>query len=116
MIIGNPITLGGGGGGGGSVLIDKTINAAGVYNASDDNADGYKKVIASFPLGTKNISTNGTFPASAEDLAGFSTVVVSVPQTISGGRCPRTEQTANFQYGALLADMSWDGEAVGQNI
>lgn len=45
------ITAGGSGGGGGSeaVLIDKTISANGVYNASDDNADGYKKVTAQVP-------------------------------------------------------------------
>lgn len=117
MIIGNPITLGGGGGGGGgSTLIDKTITAAGVYKATDDNADGYKKVTVTLPLGTKNISANGTFPASAENLAGFSTVVVNVPQTISGGRCPRSVQTANFQYGALLSDMSWESQARGQNL
>lgn len=31
-------------GGGGSTLIEKSISANGVYNASDDNADGYSKV------------------------------------------------------------------------
>lgn len=45
------ITADGSGGGGGSeaVLIDKTISSNGVYNASDDNADGYKKVTAQVP-------------------------------------------------------------------
>ena len=35
---------GGGGGGGSATLIEKTITANGEYNASDDGADGYKKV------------------------------------------------------------------------
>lgn len=34
----------GGGGGGSATLIEKTITANGEYNASDDGADGYKKV------------------------------------------------------------------------
>lgn len=34
----------GGGGGGGSTLIEKSISANGVYNASEDSADGYSKV------------------------------------------------------------------------
>lgn len=33
-----------GGGGGGSTLIEKSISANGVYNASEDSADGYSKV------------------------------------------------------------------------
>lgn len=33
----------GGGGGGEAVLIDKTISTNGTYNASSDNADGYKR-------------------------------------------------------------------------
>lgn len=33
-----------GGGGGGSTLIEKSISANGIYNASDDSADGYSKV------------------------------------------------------------------------
>lgn len=37
----------GGGGGGDAVLINKSINANGTYNASSDNADGYKKVTVS---------------------------------------------------------------------
>ena len=41
--------LSGGGGGGSATLIDKNINANGTYNASSDNADGYKKVVVSVP-------------------------------------------------------------------
>ena len=41
----------GGGGGGEATLITKAINANGVYNASSDNADGYKKVTVEIPSG-----------------------------------------------------------------
>ena len=41
----------GGGGGGEAVLITKTVDANGVYNASSDNADGYKKVTVALPDG-----------------------------------------------------------------
>lgn len=39
----------GGGGGGGSTLIEKSISANGVYNASEDSADGYSKVTVDVP-------------------------------------------------------------------
>lgn len=38
-----------GGGGGGSTLIEKSISANGVYNASEDSADGYSKVTVDVP-------------------------------------------------------------------
>ena len=38
-----------GGGGGGSTLIEKSITENGIYNASDDNADGYSKVAVDVP-------------------------------------------------------------------
>lgn len=41
--------LSGGGGGGSSTLIDKNISANGTYNATDDSADGYKKVVVNVP-------------------------------------------------------------------
>lgn len=41
----------GGGGGEAPVLIDKTITENGTYNASDDAADGYKKVVVDVPSG-----------------------------------------------------------------
>ena len=40
-----------GGGGGSATLINKTIDANGVYNASSDSADGYKKVTVELPDG-----------------------------------------------------------------
>lgn len=38
-----------GGGGGEAVLVNKNISANGTYNASDDAADGYKKVVVDVP-------------------------------------------------------------------
>lgn len=39
----------GGGGGGSATLIEKNITANNTYNASDDNADGYSKVVVNVP-------------------------------------------------------------------
>ena len=47
-----------GGGGGEAVLIDKNITANGTYNASTDNADGYKKVVV-------NVSGGGGLSVSS---------------------------------------------------
>lgn len=47
----------GGGGGGGSTLIEKTVNDNGVYNASDDGADGYSKVTVEVPAPAVQIQT-----------------------------------------------------------
>lgn len=67
------------------VLINKTIESNGTYNAASDNADGYKRVIVnvpqgSTPTGTKtiNISANGT---TVEDVAAYANaqIVVAVP-------------------------------------
>lgn len=41
--------LSGGGGGDTFTLVDKTISANGTYNASSDDADGYKKVVVDVP-------------------------------------------------------------------
>lgn len=49
FLLGRITADGSGGGGSEAVLIDKAISANGVYNASDDNADGYKKVTAQVP-------------------------------------------------------------------
>lgn len=64
------------------VLIPKTINANGVYNASSDNANGYSEVTVSVTpnLQSKTVTENGTVtPDQGYD--GLSSVVVNV----SGG-------------------------------
>lgn len=80
------ITADGSGGGGGSeaVLIDKNISANGTYNASSDDADGYKKVVVDVPvptLGTKIITQNGLYDASDDGYGGYSELDVDVPNT-----------------------------------
>ena len=84
----------GGGGGDTPTLIDKTISANGTYNASDDEADGYKKVVANVPntyasgdegkvvsngalvaQSSVTKTANGTYDTTLND-----EVVVNVPQ------------------------------------
>lgn len=45
---------GGSGGGGGAILTTKTITDNGVYNAIDDNADGYSRVTVNVQKGGLN--------------------------------------------------------------
>ena len=69
------------------VLINKTITANGTYNAADDNADGYKSVIAEFSGGitleTLNVSTNGT--TNAPSGKAYNKVVTNVPNSYAAG-------------------------------
>lgn len=85
-----------GGGGEAPVLIDKTITSNNTYNASDDSADGYKKVVVNVPQpsGTINITQNGTVNVtdyasanvnvSADVSDYFNTSLQSGNTTISG--------------------------------
>lgn len=43
--------VGGGGGGDTPVLVTKTVTENGIYNASGDNADGYRSVTVALPSG-----------------------------------------------------------------
>lgn len=73
--------LSGGGGGGSAVLINKNISSNGTYNASSDNADGYKKVVVSVPnpsTGSLSITSNNTY-----DVTNYASAVVNVPQGIT---------------------------------
>ena len=70
----NPFDDGGSGGGGTSILIDKTINANGIYNATDDEADGYKKVTVSVP-NTYEVSDEGKVVSNGVLVAQTSTTV-----------------------------------------
>lgn len=65
----------GGGGGGSSTLIEKSISANGVYNASSDNADGYSKVTVDVPSGSgetfeveMTVNSSGTAFAASKTL------------------------------------------------
>lgn len=66
-----------------ATLIDKTVTHNGLYEAYDDNADGYKTVDVDIPLmAQKNISQNGTYVATDEDVDGYEKVVVDVPPNV----------------------------------
>jgi len=85
----------GGGGGEAPVLIDKNVDANGTYNASSDDADGYKKVVVDVPnsyaagdegkvvsngalvaQGSASYTSNGTYDTTLVD-----EVEVDVPAT-----------------------------------
>ena len=60
-----------GGGGGGSTLIEKSISANGIYNASEDSADGYSKVTVNVPSGGvefKNTPTDFSLNTNIDNL------------------------------------------------
>lgn len=72
--------------GGGSTLIEKTITANGVYNASDDNADGYSKVTVNVSGGGGGlVYETGTYtPASdiAKPTISFANTHTTLPMFI----------------------------------
>lgn len=87
--------LSGGGGGGSAVLINKNISANGTYNASSDNADGYKKVVVSVPnsyvAGDEGkVVSNGALVSQTSETYTTNntydtTLVNSVTVNVSGG-------------------------------
>ena len=100
-----------GGGGTPAVLIDKNISANGTYNASDDNADGYKKAVVNVQpdLQSKSVSIteNGTTNvAPDQDKDGLSGVAITV--NVSGGGGGNVNDFAymflNHAYVGVLRD------------
>lgn len=85
----------GGGGGGEAVLIDKTISSNGTYNASSDNADGYKKAVVNVPnsyaAGDEGkVVSNGQLVAQSSDTVAQNgtvdtTLINSLLVNVSGG-------------------------------
>ena len=94
-----------GGGGGSPTLVEKIITANGVYNAADDNADGYSKVTANVPNSyaagdegkvvnngalvsqtTLNVTRNGTYDTTTKN-----SVNVNVTAVIYGIRIDPNE-------------------------
>jgi hypothetical protein len=65
-----------------AALSSKTITVNGIYNAIDDNLDGYSSISVSVPggavLGSKTISMNGVYSAIDDNLNGYDVVSVSV--------------------------------------
>ena len=108
LAIAKAISGGGGGGSGGDVTLlnNKDISANGVYNASADDADGYKKVTVSVPNSyaagdegkvvsngalvaqtSRTVTENGTIDTTLNN-----SVVVNVPQ----GSTPTGTKTINI--------------------
>lgn len=108
----------GGGGGGSATLVEKTVVANGVYNASGDSADGYSKVTVEIEdaptLITKTITSNETYTALRDGADGYKSVTVAVPNTYAasdegkvvsnGALVPQTSGTvtANDTYDTTL--------------
>ena len=81
-----------GGGGGEATLIDKSISSNGTYNASSDNADGYKKVVVNVPnpsTGSLSITSNNTY-----DVTNYASAVVNVPADKTGTFTPSEDITS----------------------
>lgn len=65
-----------------AVFKDGTFTDNGVYDAQEDDCDGYKTVTVAVPVpvyGTKTITENGTYTAAADEKDGFTEVTVNVP-------------------------------------
>lgn len=94
------------------VLIQKTINVNGVYNASSDNADGYSEVTVSVApnLQSKTATQNGTVtPDQGYD--GLSSVAVNV----SGGG--GIDAAGGFRVGSTSnAQMAINGQRLVSNM
>lgn len=83
------------GGGGEAVLIDKTISANGTYNASSDNADGFKKAVVNVPNSYSagdegKVVSNGALVAQSSDSVTQNgtvdtTLISSLEVNVSGG-------------------------------
>lgn len=71
-----------------AVLVSKTITSNGIYNPSNDNADGFSQVSVAIPeavLVSKTITSNGTYNPASDNADAFSQVVVNVPSEGGGG-------------------------------
>ena len=110
--------LNGGGGGGEAVLINKNINANGTYNASSDNADGYKKVVVNVPnpsTGSLSITSNNTY-----DVTNYASAVVNVPTGITPtGTIPITQNgtvdVTNYASADVNVPSGWTSDGIAEN-
>lgn len=75
-------------GGGSAVLIEKSVTANGVYNASDDQADGYSKVTVNVPapVSTYNVKMKmitDDYPDRLADVSRWEMKSVVIPEGIT---------------------------------
>lgn len=107
-----------GGGGTPATLIDKNISANGTYNASSDEADGYKKVVVDVEPNLQNksetITTNTTTTISADqgyDGLGTVSVTTNVPVGIDWSTIGYSSQpefiTSGYNYAVQMIN-NWD--------
>ena len=66
------------GGGSEPTLIDKNISENGTYNASDDEADGYQKVVVAVPQPSGSVTLEKNTSPSGVDVAAKASAVVNV--------------------------------------
>ena len=101
-----------GGGGGEATLINKNISSNGTYNASSDNADGYKKVVVNVPnpsTGSLSITSNNTY-----DVTNYASAVVNVPTGITPtGTIPITQNGTVDVTNYASAEVNVSGIATG---
>ena len=103
-----------GGGGGEAVLINKNISSNGTYNASTDNADGYKKVVVSVPntyvAGDEGkVVSNGTLVSQTSETYTTNntydtTLINSVTVNVPSGWNPNDVAEETVPSGALVLD------------
>lgn len=88
------------------LVIEKTINQNGVYNASDDEAYGYSKVNVNIPgpTGEINIVANGIYDVTEKASAN-----VNVPPTNMWSDCGYSETPQTITDAHTLAKNCYDG-------
>ena len=92
-------------GGGSSTLIEKNITANNTYNASDDSADGYSKVVVNVQpnLETKSVTitentTTTITPTSGKDGMSSVSVTTNVPTGADGEKLKQLIERDNSKY------------------
>ena len=113
-----------GGGGGGSTLIEKSISANGVYNASDDSADGYSKVTVdvanSYTQADEGkVVSNGSLVAQTThaeitengtyDITANNSVSVNVSGSSGLTLNLNCKPTSTYLVGIRFEDKTWTG-------
>ena len=98
------------------ILIEKRITENGTYFATNDNADGYYKVVVDeyVPrLILKQITANGTYDPSDDDADGYSSITVNVQPLLERVGINITENGMS----SVRPDQGYDGlEAVALNV
>lgn len=65
------------------VLIDKTITANGVYNAADDDADGYSSVDVQVPAPPSSFDLSGNVTVTGTTATGIGEITLNIPNSVT---------------------------------